>query len=45
MEDIVLEEIVKDCNWYEKIIVKIFRKLFIRVYHNIRIRLINNMIK
>lgn len=32
MEKDVVEEIVKELKWHEKIIVRIFRKLFIKVY-------------
>lgn len=32
MKDVVLEEIKKDLNWREKIVVHIFKKIFVKVY-------------
>lgn len=32
MEKDLVEEIVKKLKWHEKIIIRIFRKLFIKVY-------------
>ncbi len=32
MNEIIIEEILKECKWYEKIIIKIFKKLFIKMY-------------
>lgn len=40
-EDIILNEIVKRCNRYEKIIIKIFRRIFIKCYNIQRINLTN----
>ena len=45
MEKEILREIMKECKWYEKIIVKLFKKLFIRIYNNMRISCINAMLK
>lgn len=45
MEENVVEEIVKELNWYEKIIVKIFKKIFIKVYNNMRLNIVNSLIK
>lgn len=33
MEKLIIEEICRKCKWYEKIIIKIFRKLIIKIYH------------
>lgn len=32
MNDIIIEEIMKECKWYEKIVVRMFAKMFIKVY-------------
>jgi len=45
MEEIIFNEITKGLNRKEKIIIKLFTKTFIKVYHNVRIYLINSFIK
>lgn len=45
MEKYVVKEISKNLNLYEKIIVKIFEKLFWKVYNITRIKIINEFIK
>jgi len=32
MERDVVEKIMKECNWWERIIIKVFKKIFIKVY-------------
>lgn len=32
MEEIVIKEILKSCNWYEKIFVKMFKKKIYKIY-------------
>lgn len=32
VEEYVIKDISKDCNWYERIIVRIFDKEFVKVY-------------
>lgn len=44
MKDVVVEEIVKELNWKERIIVKVFRKTFIKVVNVARIKIINKML-
>ena len=34
MEEEILKEICKDLNWKERIIVRLFKKSFIKVYKN-----------
>ncbi len=41
VEQNVIEEVLKDCSFYERIIFKIFNKEFMKVYNMIRIKLIN----
>lgn len=41
MKDVVLDEITKQLNWKEKIIVKIFTKTFVKVYNVVRINMVN----
>lgn len=45
MNDKTIEEIVRELKWYEKIIVKIFKKIFIKVYNNMRLNIVNSLIK
>ncbi len=44
MKDAVVEEIVKELNWKERIVVRIFRKTFIKVVNVARIKIINKML-
>ena len=32
MKDVVIEEIVKELNWKERIVVRLFRKTFCEIY-------------
>lgn len=41
MENDVVKEIVKKLKWHEKIIVKLFKKIFLKVYNNTRVSIIN----
>lgn len=41
----IIGEILKKCNWWERIIVKRNKKLILNIYHNIRLKIINNMLK
>ena len=45
MEKLIVEEICSNLKWYEKIIVKIFAKLFIKIYHIGRLNCLNSKIK
>lgn len=33
MEKEILKEVMEECKWYEKIIVKLFKKQIIKAYH------------
>lgn len=39
-----VKEVLKELNWKEKIIVKIFSKIFIKVYNISRIKIVNKML-
>lgn len=39
----IMKEILGRCNWYEKIILKSNKRLFIKIYHTIRKDLINSI--
>lgn len=39
-----IEEIIQDLNLYEKAIIKIHRKLFNRIFHKIRIEIVNKIL-
>lgn len=45
MKDVVVNEIIKELNWKEKIIVKIFIKTFKKVYNIGRINTVNSFLK
>lgn len=45
MKDVVENEVIKELNWKEKIIVKIFNKTFLKVYNISRIRTVNELLK
>jgi len=44
MDQIMIEELLKNCQWYEKVIVKIFKKSLVKLYHYIRISVINSFL-
>lgn len=41
MEKEILKEIKTGCTMKEKILIHIFRKIFIKIYHKIRVNLFN----
>lgn len=45
MEKEILKEIMKECKWYEKIIVKLFKKVILKIYQYTRINTINNILE
>lgn len=45
MKYVILNGIKNELNFKERIILKLFEKTFIKVYHIIRIRTINEFIK
>lgn len=45
MKNVVVEELRKELNWRERIVLKIFRKTIVKVYNIIRINTINTMLK
>ena len=44
-KEIILDEVTKELNWKEKIIVNIFNKTFNKVANLIRINIVNQMLK
>lgn len=44
-ETIILREILKKSRWYEKIIIKMFRKAILKVYHYSRVNTINIILR
>lgn len=32
MEEYVVEEIIRDLKWHERIVVKVFKKIFVKIY-------------
>lgn len=41
----IIKEILKKCNWWERIIVRRNKKLILNIYHNLRIDIINKIVK
>lgn len=44
MKDVVVNEVKKELNWKERIIVKLFTKTFAKVYNIARIKIVNKLI-
>ena len=42
--DVVKDEIIKELNWKERIIVKLFAKTFEKVYNKCRIKVVNSIL-
>lgn len=45
MKNILENEIIKELSVKEKIIFKLFRKTFVKVYNIVRIKIVNEIIK
>lgn len=45
MENQIIKELLEECNWYERIIIKLFRKFMNKVYNIIRVGIINTILK
>lgn len=45
MRDVVLDEVKKELNWKEKIVVVVFKNTIIKVYNIVRIKTFNELIK
>ena len=43
--NVEMNEVIKELNWKEKILVKIFEKTFYKVYNKARIHIINTFIR
>ena len=44
MEKEILEEIEKECNFKERILLKVFTNTFVKVYNIARIKMFNSLI-
>ena len=44
MKNVVLNEIIKDLNWRDKLLIKLFTDTFIKVYNIGRVKTFNNII-
>lgn len=42
--NVVKDEVIKELNWKERIIVKLFAKIFEKVYNKCRIKIVNSML-
>ena len=45
MKDVVLDEVKKELNWKERIIVKFFRKTYYKICNTTRIKIVNRLLK
>ena len=45
MEKLVIENLCKNLKWYERVIVKLFSKTFVKVYHMGRILMFNKKLE
>lgn len=45
MKDVVLDEVKKALNWRERIVVKIFKKTFYKIFNISRILILNKFLK
>lgn len=39
-----INELYRNLKWYEKIIVKIFKKTFVKVYNTARVDIVNHLL-
>lgn len=44
MEENIVEEIKKECNLKERILLKVFARTFVKVYNIARVKAINNIL-
>lgn len=44
MENEIIKILMKECNFKEKFVIIIFRKIIIKVYHVIRVQVINGLL-
>lgn len=44
MEEDIVKEIEKECNFKERILLKVFTKTFMKVYNITRIKMFNSLI-
>ena len=44
MEKMIMKEIMKKRKWYERVIIKIFKKLFIKIYCVSKVNMVNVII-
>ncbi len=42
--NVVKDEVIKELNWKERIIVKLFAKTFEKVYNKCRIKIVNSIL-
>ena len=45
MEKLIVKEICKNLKWYERIVVRVFKNIFIKVYHIGRILMFNRKLE
>ena len=45
MEELIVEEICKNCKWYERVVVRLFKNTFIKAYHIGRIIMFNKKLE
>lgn len=45
MKDVVLNEVKRELNWKERIVIKLFTRTFNKIYNIARINIVNEIIK
>lgn len=45
MKNVVLKEVMKELNWKERIVIKLFTRTFNKIYNIARINIVNEIIR
>lgn len=44
MEEEIVREIMKECeNWRERLLVKLFPNTYVKIYNNLRVKIVNTI--
>lgn len=42
MEKEIIENLCENLKWYERIIIRLFKKIFLKIYHDVRLKIVNS---
>lgn len=45
MEKLVVEKLCENLKWYERVVVKMFSKIFIKTYHKTRETIVSSLLE